>query len=112
MEKPHGPRIVTLQEQDHGRTLRLTTGDQLIVTLKTQPGTGYAWNLAPDSTPLLELHGKPEMHSGPGTAGRTDRITFRFIVRTKGEGKLELHYLRSWEKKAPLRVFQLQIKVH
>lgn len=111
MEKPHGPRMVRVQEQDHGRTLRLSTGDQLIVTLETQPGTGFTWNLAPDSTPLLELQGKPEIESGAGTAGRTDRITFRFTVRAKGEGKLELHYLRSWEKKAPMRVFQLQIKV-
>jgi hypothetical protein len=45
-----------LTEKDNHRrkALRVKPGDKVQVLLRNQPGTGYSWKLAADSTKLLE----------------------------------------------------------
>lgn len=112
MGEAEAPRIIALSEQDHGKDMKLGRGDKLTLTLPTQPGTGYAWTIAMDPAPRLELEGKPEISPGTGAqGGRIDQISFRFTAKSKGTTDLELHYSRAWEKTPPLKVFRLHCEV-
>ena len=39
------PRVIVLEEKDHGRKLNLKKGEILVLQLKAQFGTGYSWQL-------------------------------------------------------------------
>lgn len=96
------PRAVTVTGSG---PVTLSVGDTLVVTLPSNPSTGYRWAL--DSAPspvLLEPHGEatyvpdPARTPRPG-AGGTE--TFRYVAGAVGGTRAVLVYRRSWEAEDP-----------
>jgi predicted secreted protein len=104
-------RFVWASMADAGRTIVLSPGQQLRVRLPVQSGTGYAWQIAPGSTPLLSwnrtmMRARPERPGGP----RMQVLALRAMG--SGTGQLHLEYRRPWEGgRGPIAAFSLTVRV-
>jgi inhibitor of cysteine peptidase len=83
---------------EKGATVHLKLDDLVELRLKSNPTTGYAWSVHPQSTPLLKLVADFTTPPTQPGVGRPVFQIFRFKAVGKGEGVLLLHYVRSWEK--------------
>lgn len=88
---------------DHGRTLDLALGQFLVISLASNPTTGYTWVFNDASTPVVARQGEPRFvaaAAGNGTsppatgAGGTQIWTFRGAQA--GTGLLRLEYRQPW----------------
>ena len=100
-----GTSTQTLEDADDGTDVTLRTGDELIVKLEAQMGTGYSWLVTDDADSALEQQGEPtteEIDSGNTTAvGQAELQVFTFKAMDAGTGTLSLEYKRSWETTVP-----------
>ncbi len=101
-----------LTERDHGRTLTIAAGEQVTLRLEGNPTTGYLWELLRYNQELLTLVGETGFVRDADRPGAGGRFVFRFAPRAAGETRLQLVYLRPWEKKVkPIRTFEVVLKI-
>lgn len=114
---PEGPggRVV-LEAGDDGSQVALVVGETLVVTLSSNPTTGYSWQVAEGPGPVLAQVGEVEYREAPqeGTplvgAGGTE--TFRFEAKGAGQTRLVLEYRRPWEETVePEESFSVEVVV-
>lgn len=110
-----GAADVTLGAADNGRQVELSSGQVLVVTLASNPTTGYSWEVSEVDEAVLTQLGEAEFRQAPAEgepvtgAGGTE--TFRFAAAA-GETTLTLVYHRPWEKDVePLETFTVQVVV-
>jgi inhibitor of cysteine peptidase len=109
---------VMLDEASNGKTIALNRGDKLVISLPSNPSTGYVWELASDGAPATHRAGEPSFHPAnpqadalpkPGAPGRQ---LFEFVAASSGAGNIEIHYIRPWEKNAaPARSYSVKADV-
>jgi inhibitor of cysteine peptidase len=109
------PSTQTLtQEQGNKCPLSLDLGQQLILSLPSNPTTGFRWVLRDGAESVLQSLG-PEVYSNPedaGLVGAAGKSTWRFQTRERGEGRLLLTYQRPWETDvAPAKTFDCELRV-
>ena len=93
---------VTLTEQDNGKDIDLTTGQTLVVKLKSNQSTGYSWAVAGEPAPLKLQKSTYRKPSGSGNkVGTTGAQVLQFNATSAGMATLNLVYRRSWEYNAP-----------
>ena len=90
---------IAIAAPDAGKTVALAVGQKLRVTLEAQPGTGFRWQPAAASTPLLSFSGTTLGRAS--IPGAPETQTLVFVARAPGAGKLTLVYRRAWEKNTP-----------
>lgn len=101
-----------LTERDHGRTVTVAAGEQVTLRLEGNPTTGYLWELLRYNQELLSLVGETGFVRDADRPGAGGRFVFRFAPRAVGESRLQLAYLRPWEKKVrPLRTFEVVVRI-
>jgi inhibitor of cysteine peptidase len=100
---PHAGFAATrmISGADNGGEVHLKTGATLELRLKSNPSTGYMWQVEPGSTPLLKLVRQSQTKAAELGVGRPIVQIFLFKAVRSGDGVLQLHYVRSWEKSAP-----------
>lgn len=107
-----GSQLVQKQSQC---PLSLGVGDSLLLTLPSNPTTGFRWVLRDGADTVLESLG-PEVYSNPedaGLVGSAGLSTWRFSVKHVGSGHLRLTYQRPWETDvAPAQTFDCALKAH
>lgn len=106
------PSSVALHD-DTDCPLTLQRGQTLIVSLPSNPTTGYRWSLQEVSTEQLRSLG-PEVFSSPKTdlIGGDGQSTWRFEAAERGDGRLYLTYQRPWESETePAGLFDCRIEV-
>ncbi|MBN1484241.1 MAG: protease inhibitor I42 family protein [Chloroflexia bacterium] len=101
---------------DNGELVELEVGQTLVVTLASNPSTGYSWQVVKAGASVLEQQGEAEYESSdtrdPPPPGSGGTETFRFEAKSAGQAELELVYHRPWEEDVePLETFTLQVKV-
>jgi predicted secreted protein len=84
-----------------GGKVHLKASDTLELRLKSNPSTGYIWYVEKESTPLMKLIRQSQIESTKQGVGRPVVQVFIFEPRRSGDGKLLLHYVRSWDPPAP-----------
>jgi inhibitor of cysteine peptidase len=109
------PTSVTLQQDQQDECpLTLNGGQHLILTLPSNPTTGFRWTLRDAAPSVLQSLG-PEVYSNPEDAnlvGSAGQSTWRFQARQAGEGRLLLTYQRPWETGvAPVKTFNCSLRV-
>jgi predicted secreted protein len=108
-------KITTVTIKENGSTVTLQKGGLLEVTLPASPGTGYSWRLRKSTFGLLRSRGKPLTKKGDTEAGKvggTEYQVFQFDAQEVGSEKLELEYVRPWEKDgSPAKIFALTVLV-
>ena len=106
------PSSIALND-DADCPLTLQPGQMLIVSLPSNPTTGYRWNLREVSAEQLKSLG-PEVFSSPKSdvIGGDGLSTWRFEAAEAGSGRLYLTYQRPWEVDAePAGLFDCRIEV-
>lgn len=106
-------QTITATEAQNGKTLVVSTGDALLVSLESNPSTGYGWQVSKNDPAILKLVGapvyQPASHPMPGAPGHQ---LFKFEATSAGSDAIELTYARPWEKGvAPARTYSLIVKV-
>ncbi|WP_044870589.1 protease inhibitor I42 family protein [Pseudomonas sp. LFM046] len=107
-----GPMVVQNQRSDC--PISLSQGQPLVLTLPSNPTTGFRWVMRDAAGTVLQLLG-PEVYSVPedvGLVGSAGQSTWRFKASQPGEGRLRLDYQRPWETDVPpAKSFDCQISV-
>ena len=93
--------------------LILEPGQRLILSLPSNPSSGYRWNLQQAAPELLRKLG-PEVYSHPDEAnsmvGSEGTSTWRFETIASGSGHLVLSYQGPWEAE-PADSFECRLQV-
>jgi inhibitor of cysteine peptidase len=110
------PEEVNVDENDDGSQVELEQGQILVVTLESNPTTGYRWEVAEIQESILEQMGeaefKPSQTGEPPMTGAGGWEIFRFKAISAGQMTLQLVYRRSWEEGVePINTFSLQVVV-
>lgn len=96
----------------NGSQVNLNVGQILIVSLESNPTTGYSWGVAEIDDEILRQEGEVEYKSESDLVGAGGVETFRFKALAPGEGELKLTYRRPWEEGIePLEVFSIGVNV-
>jgi len=95
---------VDVNEADDGGQIELELGKLLVVTLESNPSTGYRWELLEDNESILKQFGEVEFKSS-----ETSEPPIKAV--SAGQMTLELVYHRSWEDVEPLKTFSIQVVV-
>src|SRR5690606_11921905 len=110
----HKPASISLNQGSDCQPLRLSPGQTLVLTLPSNPTTGFRWQLRDSAPGVLKSLG-PEVYSTPenaGLVGGAGQSTWRFQASQPGQGRLLLTYQRPWEVEvAPAKTFDCRIAV-
>jgi len=113
---PVEPEEVNVDENDADSQVELEQGRILVITLESNPSTGYRWEQVETQESILQQMGEAEFKPSdtgesppPGTGGWE---IFRFKAISAGQTSLKLVYHRPWEEDVePLKTFSLQVVV-
>lgn len=104
---------VTVDNQD-ACPLALKNGQNLILTLPSNPTTGYRWAIQDSAGGVLRGLG-PEVYSSAesGVIGGGGQSSWRFQAFAAGQGRLRLTSQQPWEPEAePAETFECVITVN
>ena len=105
---------VTVEKQS-ACPLVLKTGQNLILTLPSNPTTGYRWTIQDSAGGVLRSL-SPEVYSNPedaGVVGAAGQSTWRFQAFTAGSGRLRLTSQQPWAPEVnPVDTFDCAITVN
>jgi predicted secreted protein len=104
-----------LTETDNGKTIELSTGQTLKVTLASNPTTGYIWEKVFGEETVIKPIGEPAFVSDPnpsGAVGVGGKTTFTLeAAEMSDETTLKLVYHRPWESTLPIQTFEVKVVV-
>lgn len=103
---------VEIDDTDSGGEVVLNVGDTLLLSLESNPTTGYGWDITEiDQTILQETQHEYEAES-PSLVGSGGREMWRFQAQGSGSAALRLEYKRPWEEGVePEKMFSVQVVV-
>ncbi|MBN1138577.1 MAG: protease inhibitor I42 family protein, partial [Anaerolineae bacterium] len=107
-----GRQEIRVTERDNGRGVDLK-GEVLVVSLASNPSTGYGWQVRGLDARILHRVGDAEwLPDTPGKLGAPGTQVLRFAAIGKGRARLDLVYARPWETAAaPAQSFSLEVRV-
>ena len=108
---------VNVDEEDYGSQVELEQGQILLVTLESNPTTGYGWEVAEIQESILEQLGDAEFKQSetgePPLVGAGGWEIFRFKAISAGQMTLKLGYRRPWEEGVePIDTFSIDVVVN
>jgi inhibitor of cysteine peptidase len=106
------PMVVNIlvTEEFDGRVIDATTGQTITVSLKSNPSTGYTWEVVALDENVLQALGEPEFTPDSQLVGAPGRQSLQFKVVGAGETDLKLVYHRPFEKdKVPESTFSVKV---
>jgi inhibitor of cysteine peptidase len=109
-EPPSGEVVVTAA--DDGHEIELTEGQTLVVRLRANPSTGYAWQVVePAGGEVLRQTDDAEFQPDSSLLGAPATQIVRLEPVQEGDTAVKLEYRRPWEPAAePLLEFGLQVR--
>jgi predicted secreted protein len=100
---------VELSSDDDGKSIKLVSGQLLIVRLPAQPGAGYSWIPAKSIESLALVKNE---FVGKVLPGGQQLQVLEFEARAPERGQLILGYRRPWEKvETSSRHFSLSVTI-
>lgn len=89
-------------EADSGRTIGISVGQELVITLESNASTGFSWSFLCTPADALGSIGEPEyIVNNPVMLGSGGMLRFRLTALRTGEATLRFEYRRSWENDVP-----------
>ena len=98
---------------DPGQTINIGVNQEFVITLDSNPTTGYSWQETYDETALelVEKTYKPGEQAKQGAVGAGGTEHFQFKALKKGETEITMVYVRWWPEKIPVGEEKLGEKV-
>ncbi len=111
---PAEPDEINVNEENDGGQIELEQDQILVVTLESNPTTGYSWELDENQDSVLQQIGeaqfKPSDEGEPPMVGAGGWEIFRFKAISAGQMTLKLIYRRSWEEGIdPVNTYSLDV---
>jgi inhibitor of cysteine peptidase len=108
------PEPLALGVEANGTQVELKVGQQLVITLESNPTTGYGWHVAQIDEGVLTQVGEVEYNPSSSDeqlvgSGGTETLTFEAVAA--GTTTLTLGYDRIWETVPPEQTFTLTIVI-
>ena len=98
-----------------GQSVRMQVGQSLVVSLPSNPSTGFRWEVETIDAAVLTQVGEAEYQSLgseiPPPEGQGGIETFHFEAVGTGESPLRLFYRRPFEDVEPAEIFFLLVVV-
>ena len=92
----NGPSVVNVTES--GKQIDLAPGDSLIVTLDSNPSTGFAWSIsAITDEGVIDDVDSEFVGADTGMMGAGGQEVWTFEALDEGTSTIEMQYSRSWE---------------
>lgn len=103
---------VELTGADDGSTQTIEVGQQVIISLESNPTTGYRWDVDGSVPEQLEQVGEPQYTAESDLVGAGGVDVWTFAGAVSGEGTLRLKYWRSFEPaNPPEKTFSVTVSV-
>jgi inhibitor of cysteine peptidase len=105
---------VNLDLNDSGSQVEVEKGQVLVISLESNPSTGYSWDVMEIDESILKQVGESEFISSQSgdIVGAGGVEVLRFETTGVGTTYLELGYRRVWEEDVePLMLFTLSVVV-
>lgn len=95
--------ITTLENKDNNSNVTIKKGGLLLLKLKSNPSTGYSWQVVKKNNWVLPLQSSKQERdpNTPTIPGAPSFQIFQFKGSSSGNALIELEYKRSWEKNTP-----------
>jgi inhibitor of cysteine peptidase len=92
--------------------IQARVGEELVITLQSNPSTGYRWMLEDSlDAGLLRLAGRTYVPDQPVRVGSGGHEQFTFVGVAPGETTLRLRYSRDIQRSAPGRA-AFRVRIH
>ncbi len=101
-----GPSVV---DADSGDVIRVAVGEAFVVTLESNPSTGFRWEPRDLDETQLILQDTVYQSGGSNLPGAAGSETLTFKTRRAGESTLTLIYHRPWEDAEPLNTVAYRV---
>ena len=102
-----------LTEQDDGRTLDVTVGTYVTISLYENPTTGYRWSVCGFGSTSLTLESDDYALPSASAIGGGGIRSFRFLAQAPATTKIDLKNKREWESEMlAVDTFAAVITVH
>jgi inhibitor of cysteine peptidase len=89
----------TITKADAGKTVTVSPGGTVAISLDENPTTGFRWELEPRDDAALELLSSEYIAPAPGAGvGGGGRRLWTFKAKKSGEVRLVLKRRRVWQK--------------
>lgn len=98
-------------EKDSGKTVYLPIYAPLEIALEGNPASGYAWEVAPYDTSVLNQIGGQNYQPYKDSLGSARKYTFRFQSISAGNTTVRIRYQRPSGIGTPEKSFQLKVVV-
>jgi len=102
---------VEISAEDNGSQVTLAVGQTLVLSLESNPTTGYEWEMAEMDEAIL----KETLHEYKSywvfLIGSGGKDIWRFRAEAEGKTTLTLNYRRSWEEAEPIQTFSVEVVV-
>jgi inhibitor of cysteine peptidase len=104
---------VILGIADNGSQVKVKVGDPIVISLESNPSTGYTWEALDLDKTIFEQAGDPTFKSSdPGVVGSGGTLTLTFNTVKAGTATLKLVYQRPWETNVePTNTFAIEVLV-
>jgi len=113
LQAKDGKVVKKLGDADNGRTVKIAVDEPFAVALESNRTTGYGWTLQKIDGGAVVQKGKPEYvqkKHRKNMVGVGGTEIFHFEVKKAATTKIELVYVRAWEKdKPPVKSFSVTI---
>ncbi len=103
----------TLTATNNGAQVDLQLGDEVIITLDSNPSTGYTWEAVNLDATMFKPSGEPIFTRSDSTlVGSGGTLTLTFKTLKVGSSTLTLIYHRPWETGvSPINTFSVNVLI-
>ena len=108
---------LTLDASADGTTQQLKVGEEMAITLESNPSTGYGWFARSSNPDVIAQSGdsqyqEPQSSTGTPALGAAGTETLSFLAISSGTATLTLDYKRGWETNvAPEKTITITVEV-
>lgn len=98
-------------ETDNNRTVEISEGETLRISLIENATTGYRWGVESYTRALLDPE-EPVTQYAKKAIGSGGEVTFAFKAKARGTAEIALRHWRDWEGEASIiGQFRLHVKI-
>lgn len=100
--------LLNIEKSNNDQEFELNVQSEIVISLDSNPTTGYTWRVSNQDTNFLKLIGDSTLQAESKLLGAPTKQVFRFLTIAPGNTELNLVYHREWEKNiAPLDTFKV-----